>query len=213
MRIVCLWRSKIDELIGLNKIVEINLYLDLSEASNFVSHPITISFSSIFVHTLSQCPNTLGDQFSPIVFITGPLCAALWLGFCGSPGTDGSSRSPGEPCAATATQGIQLPAAGARARWPSVIRRRQWPRIHEQKKFESFERINSIRETNGNFDSCNSCKRLGTSRLHELHDSKFPFVSRIEFIRSKLSNFSAHVYGANVINDLGWIPFGATPVD
>ena len=35
-------------------------------------------------------------------------------------------------------------------------------------KFESFERINSICETNGNFDSCNSCKRLGTSRLHEL---------------------------------------------
>ena len=51
-----------------------------------------------------------------------------------------------------------------------------------------------MRETNGNFDSCNSCKRLGTSRLHELHESKFPFVSRIEFIRSKLSNFSAHVY-------------------
>ena len=62
--------------------------------------------------------------------------------------------------------------------------------------FESFERINSIRETNGNFDSCNSCKQLGTSRLHELHESKFPFVSRIEFIRSKLSKFSAHVYGA-----------------
>ena len=52
-----------------------------------------------------------------------------------------------------------------------------------------------MRETNGNFDSCNSCKRLGTSRLHESHESKFPFVSRIEFIRSKLSNFSAHVYG------------------
>ena len=65
-------------------------------------------------------------------------------------------------------------------------------------KFESFERTNSILETNGNFDSCNSCKRLGTSRLHELHESKFPFVSRIEFIRSKLSNFSAHVYGVNV---------------
>ena len=47
------------------------------------------------------------------------------------------------------------------------------------------------------FYSCNSCKRLGTSRLHELHESKFPFVSRIEFIRSKLSNFSAHVYGAS----------------
>ena len=41
------------------------------------------------------------------------------------------------------------------------------------------------------------CKRLGTSRLHELHESKFTFVSRIEFIRSKLSNFSAHVYGVN----------------
>ena len=69
-------------------------------------------------------------------------------------------------------------------------------------KFESFERINSIRLTNGNFDSCNSCKRLGTnrkrlgtSRLHELHESTFPFGSRIEFIRSKLSNFSAHVSG------------------
>ena len=52
-----------------------------------------------------------------------------------------------------------------------------------------------MRETNGNFDSCNSCERLGTSRLHELHESKFSFVSRIEFIRSKLSNFFAHVYG------------------
>ena len=36
---------------------------------------------------------------------------------------------------------------------------------------------------------------LGTSRLHELHESKFPFVSRIKFIRSKLSNFSAHASG------------------
>ena len=40
-------------------------------------------------------------------------------------------------------------------------------------KLESFEQINSIRETNENFDSCNSCKRLWTSRLHELHESKF----------------------------------------
>ena len=39
--------------------------------------------------------------------------------------------------------------------------------------------------------------RVRTSRLHELHESKFPFVSRIEFIRSKLSIFSAHVYGVN----------------
>ena len=42
-------------------------------------------------------------------------------------------------------------------------------------KIESFERINSIRVTNWNFDSCNSCKRL-VSRLHELHESKFPLV-------------------------------------
>ena len=65
-------------------------------------------------------------------------------------------------------------------------------------KFESFERINSIRETNGNFDSCYSCEWLVPSRLHELHESKFPFVSRIEFIRSKLSDFSAHVYGVGM---------------
>ena len=71
-------------------------------------------------------------------------------------------------------------------------------------KFESLERINSIRETNGNFDSCNSCKRLGTSRLHELHESKFSFVSRIEFIRSKLSNFSAHVYGVSANRRRYW---------
>ena len=62
-----------------------------------------------------------------------------------------------------------------------------------RRKFISYEWMNSIRETNGNFHSCNSCKRLVPSRLHELHESKFPFVSRIKYIRSKLSNFSAHV--------------------
>ena len=56
-------------------------------------------------------------------------------------------------------------------------------------KFESLERINSIRETNGSFDACISCKRLGTSRLHEIHVPKLPFVSRIEFVRFKLSIF------------------------
>ena len=50
--------------------------------------------------------------------------------------------------------------------------------------FISLERINSIQETNGNFDTHNSYKRLVSSRLQELHDLKFPFVSRIEFIRS-----------------------------
>ena len=39
-----------------------------------------------------------------------------------------------------------------------------------------------------------------TSRLHELHESKFPFVSRIEFIRSKLSNFSAHVQSGSLFD-------------
>ena len=67
-------------------------------------------------------------------------------------------------------------------------------------KFESSERINSIRETKGNFDSCNSCERLGTSRSHELNKSKFPFVSRIEFIRWKLSNFSALVHGVVIFH-------------
>ena len=64
-------------------------------------------------------------------------------------------------------------------------------------KFENFERINSIRETNENVYSWNSRKRLGTSRLCELHESKFPFVSHIEFIRSKLPHFSAHVTGVS----------------
>ena len=49
-------------------------------------------------------------------------------------------------------------------------------------------------DKSGNVSSPTS-KWLGTSRLHELRESKFPFVSRIEFIRSQLSNFSAHVYG------------------
>ena len=50
----------------------------------------------------------------------------------------------------------------------------------------------SIRETNEKFDSC---KWLGTSRLHELHGSKFSFVSRKEFICYKLQSFSAYVSG------------------
>ena len=48
------------------------------------------------------------------------------------------------------------------------------------------------------FDSCNSCKRLVPSRLHALHESKLLFVSRIEFICSKLYNFFAYVSGVNV---------------
>ena len=33
---------------------------------------------------------------------------------------------------------------------------------------------------------------------HELQEYNLPFVSHIEFIRSKLSNFAAHVYGVTV---------------
>ena len=65
-------------------------------------------------------------------------------------------------------------------------------------QFEALELINSIRETNGS-DTCSSCKGLGTSRLHEVcmyvcstlyivHESKFTFVARIEFIRSSVLN-------------------------
>ena len=71
-------------------------------------------------------------------------------------------------------------------------------RVYMSRKIRKLRTDKFDGETNGNFDSCNSCNLLGTSRLHELHESKFPFVSRIEFIRSKLSNFSDHVYGVNV---------------
>ena len=79
------------------------------------------------------------------------------------------------------------------------------------RKFESFERINSMRETDRSFDACNRPKRLGTGRLHELHESKHPFVSRIEFIHSKLSNFSAHVSGVRVCSALRPRPIPREP--
>ena len=41
------------------------------------------------------------------------------------------------------------------------------PDTYMSRKIRSVERINSIRETNGNFNSCSSCKRLGTSRCSE----------------------------------------------
>ena len=58
------------------------------------------------------------------------------------------------------------------------------------RKIESLGQINSMRIRNGSFDSCSLCKR---SCLRELRESKLSFVLRIEFIRSKLSTFSAHV--------------------
>ena len=50
-------------------------------------------------------------------------------------------------------------------------------------------------ETNGRFDSCNSCNQLGLSPLHELDDSTLLCVSRIEFILSRPSVLFAHVTG------------------
>ena len=47
----------------------------------------------------------------------------------------------------------------------------------------------------------NTGKRLGTNRLHELHESKFPFVTRLELIRSKLSIFSPHVSGVTGMSE------------
>ena len=66
-----------------------------------------------------------------------------------------------------------------------------------RRQIQSLERRNTIHETNLSFDSCKSCKRLGTSRLHDLHESKLPFVLRTEFISSKLSNLSVHVSGVS----------------
>ena len=48
---------------------------------------------------------------------------------------------------------------------------------------------------------------------HELHESKLPFVSRIEFIRSKLSIFSAHVSGVSEWVGVEQSPLTATPED
>ena len=114
-------------------------------------------------------------------------------------GAAAAREAPG--CGSPAwTDGRALPATAAPP--AAGVHRRPPPRIHEPKKFESFERMNSIHETSGNFDSCKSCKRLETSRLHELHGSKFPFVSRIECIRSKLSNFYAHVSEVPVLKHI-----------
>ena len=54
-------------------------------------------------------------------------------------------------------------------------------------KLKCFARINSIRKTNRNFDSCNSCKRLGTSRLH-LHFG----ISLLIYLRSASANCRKH---------------------
>ena len=59
-------------------------------------------------------------------------------------------------------------------------------------KFESFERINSIRESNGNFDSCSWCKWL-VQPFTSVAWVKIFVCFTIEFIWSQLSNFSVRV--------------------
>ena len=62
-----------------------------------------------------------------------------------------------------------------------------------------------IREANGSFKSCNSCKRLVPSRLQESHEPKLLFVSLTKFIRSKLSSFSAHVSGGHRLQQVQFV--------
>ena len=45
---------------------------------------------------------------------------------------------------------------------------------------------------------------MHNSCLHELDEFKFPFVSRIEFLRSKVSHCSAHV---SDVDDFPWTQY------
>ena len=65
------------------------------------------------------------------------------------------------------------------------------------RKIESFERINSMRETNESFDSCKSCKRLVPSRLHELQKNVRLFLASNLSVQN-FRIFSARVSGATV---------------
>ena len=61
------------------------------------------------------------------------------------------------------------------------------------RKIRKFRTYKFDSEAIESFDWCKICKRLVPSRLHDLHESKLSFVSGMKFIRSKHSNFSAHV--------------------
>ena len=79
--------------------------------------------------------------------------------------------------------------------------------VYMSRKIRKFRTDKFDSETNGNFDSCNSCKRLGTSRLHELHEFIFElsFELSLSFAWVRIypfetSNFSAHVHGVYTSN-------------
>ena len=62
-------------------------------------------------------------------------------------------------------------------------------------KLESFERINSMRETNGNFDSCNSCKRLEPAVYMSCMSQNFRLFHVSNLSVRNFRFFSAHVSG------------------
>ena len=50
------------------------------------------------------------------------------------------------------------------------------------------------------WDSCNSCKRLGISRLHELHESKYSSVSGERFCGGRLSRKTPMLCGTAAVS-------------
>ena len=85
---------------------------------------------------------------------------------------------------------------GAGASWSCVHTSSHAPRIHEQKSSKvSNGLIRRMKQTEG-LTYVTRLNGWEPAVSHELHDSKFRFVSRIEFIRSNLwIFFSAHVRG------------------
>ena len=92
--------------------------------------------------------------------------------------------------------------------WKALVRWSGWvttaermnhgPRIHEQKNSNFLNGLTRCEKQTKIWTHTNLRKRLVPIRLRELHESKFSFVLRIEFIRSKLSNFSARVSGVAI---------------
>ena len=65
-----------------------------------------------------------------------------------------------------------------------------------EEKWKSRLWINSIRETNEVFDSCRSCKLLGPSRLHKLHQ---PRVSNLFVLGLRFFLTCSRVYSLTAV--------------
>ena len=77
--------------------------------------------------------------------------------------------------------------------------------VYMSRKNRNFKCMKSTRETNRSFDSCDSCKRLVHSRLHEQNEPKllmFSVCSCIELTRSKLPNCSVYVSGVTEVHHM-----------